>query len=230
MAKNRALFLGFALIAAFALVFILVYFGFVSSWDVSAFIAINQTFNMPALNGFFVALSLYGREYFWIPVVAILWIFGKEREKKAALMLVVVFIILIAIGLSMKTVYFRERPFYTVQGAVNLMPGPPDTDSSFPSGHAIIVIGGAATVFMMLRKRYWIWAPLLAEALLVCYSRVYVGVHYPTDVLAGAFLSAGIAALVFWAIHDSKAFEMVYRLVEKPYSKTLKVIGGALKR
>ena len=136
MQNERLLILGVALVAAFLAVFALVNYGVTSSFDAAGFNLINQTLNFAPLNSFFVALSEYGREFFWIPIVAILWIFGKAREKKAALILVVVFIILIILGTLLKDGYYRARPFLSITNAIVLLP--PDTDSSFPSGHTAI--------------------------------------------------------------------------------------------
>jgi len=66
--------------------------------------------------------------------------------------------------------------------------------SSFPSGHAATALAGAVVVSYLARRA----APfLLAFAVLIAYSRIYVGDHYPTDVLAGAAIGvvAGVAAV-----------------------------------
>ena len=67
----------------------------------------------------------------------------------------------------------------------------PATDFSYPSGHALIVSVGAIIVLMTLP--YYVSIPLFVEALIVSYSRVYVGVHWPLDVLSGWILGIAIA-------------------------------------
>jgi undecaprenyl-diphosphatase len=64
--------------------------------------------------------------------------------------------------------------------------------SSLPSGHATTAFAGAGVLAYLWRR--W-WPAFLVAAALVAYSRLYVGVHYPTDVLAGAAIGAA-AALV----------------------------------
>ncbi|MGC8516483.1 MAG: phosphatase PAP2 family protein [Candidatus Acidifodinimicrobium sp.] len=205
--------IGISLVVFFFVVFALVYFGISSSFDNSLFNLINQRWNVASLNKFFEYASIYGRTYFWIPIVAILWIFGSRDYKKTALMMAIVFIIIIIVGLTIKAVYFRPRPFTSIASALVLLPKP--TDSSFPSGHALIVIGGATVALLMLKKRYSL--PLLAEALIVSYSRIYTGMHYPTDVIAGAFLGAGIAVLSVVYIERTRIFYSLFKLINNIY-------------
>ena len=212
--------IGIGLVVLFFVVFALVYFGISSSFDNSLFNLINQRWNSPSLNKFFEYASMYGRTYFWIPVVAILWIFGSKDYKKAALMMAIVFIIIIIVGLTIKAVYFRPRPFTSIASALVLLPKP--TDSSFPSGHALIVIGGATVALLMLKKRYSL--PLLAEALIVSYSRVYTGVHFPTDVIAGALLGAGIAVLTFIYLEKTRLFDSLFKLINNVYYEIVGIV------
>ena len=65
-------------------------------------------------------------------------------------------------------------------------------DFSFPSGHTGSSFAAAVVLFYRMPKKYGI--PALVLAVLISLSRVYVGVHYPTDILAGALIGAGIAA------------------------------------
>ncbi len=222
MVNRKVLYSGVILTLLFGVVFLLVNFKISYNFDVSLFRLINEKMNVPALDSFFGGISIYGRAYFWVPVVALMWILGtvfkNEKAKKGALMLAVVFIIIIIIGLTLKAVYYRPRPFLTLSNVLVLVPK--DFDSSFPSGHALIVAGGAAAAFFFLRKRYSI--PLIVEAALVCYSRVYVGVHYPTDVLAGVLLGVAIAFITYSVLNKNKYFEDVFRGIDNIQTKVLK--------
>lgn len=221
MKKEHLFIAGAVAILVFVVIFLLVNYGISTGFDDAAFVFINQTLNISSLNSLFIVIAEYGREYFWIPVIVLLWIFGKEREKKAALVITLVFIVLVVIGLTLNTIYYRARPSLTLSNVILLIP--PGTDSSFPSGHALITMGGATVALLMLRKRYSV--PLLIEALLVCYSRIYVGVHYPMDVLGGAFLGAGIALIMTALLLDSKKFANAYKTIYGVYNKALKQIG-----
>ncbi len=80
--------------------------------------------------------------------------------------------------------YFRERPFIALEG-VNRLIGAPLTPKSLPSDHTSMAFAIAVTV-VLLHPR--LGAALLLAALAVAFGRVYVGVHYPSDVLAGMFV------------------------------------------
>ncbi|MEV7956854.1 phosphatase PAP2 family protein [Streptomyces sp. NPDC087532] len=93
-----------------------------------------------------------------------------------------------------KSLVNEERPCRAVAGAAaSLVPCPPAGDWSFPSNHSAIA-GAAAVALAIARPRLaWLTVPL---ALLMAFSRVFVGVHYPHDVAVGLLLGAALAAVV----------------------------------
>lgn len=144
------------------------------------------------LTSIFIIATKYGREYFWIPVVGLMLIFGKRDTKFLAIELAALFIVGIVVGEALKFLMFRARPFETVAGIITRVAT--DTDSSYPSGHALIVSIGA--IFALLKFRRKSLAALLTlEAAVVCYSRVFVGMHYPLDVVSGIFLGGFIVLI-----------------------------------
>jgi membrane-associated phospholipid phosphatase len=102
---------------------------------------------------------------------------------------------------GVKLAIHRPRPYVT-HPDLRLPLGPERLDS-FPSGHAAISFAGATSVAI----DHPAWAvPAYAWAALVCYSRMYNGVHYPTDVLGGAALGVGSAFLAHWAFSGLNAY------------------------
>jgi membrane-associated phospholipid phosphatase len=159
--------------------------------DYNAFLSINNS-HSPSLNGFMIILTQYGREVFWIATIILLFLFGGWAGKKTAVIMAISMLVLIAIGSIAKDVIGRERPIIPVSD--NILAS--DKDNSFPSGHATIVSAGAAvalTLFRDTRRKLAISIGLAVEALLVCISRVYVGGHYPTDVIGGILLGVGVS-------------------------------------
>ncbi|MCX4818487.1 phosphatase PAP2 family protein [Streptomyces sp. NBC_01142] len=98
----------------------------------------------------------------------------------------------------LKSVVDEERPCRSVAGAAaSLVPCPPTGDWSFPSNHS--AIAGAAAVALALA---WPRVALLTVplAVLMAFSRVFVGVHYPHDVMAGLVLGATVTVLFVMAL------------------------------
>lgn len=219
--RKMSLITGIVFAVLFILIFVLVNYNTVYSWDKAAFNFINTGLHFQLLDGFFIAVTTYGRTFFWVPVVALLWLFGGKKGKNAATIMAIAFIFVIIVGLTLKDVYYRPRPFLSILNAIVLIPKP--SDSSFPSGHAMIVAAGAAVSFLMLKKRYSI--PLGIEAALVMFSRVYIGVHYPTDIIGGMFLGAAISLVTYSLLVDSKLYKKFFELITGVYSKVLSTIG-----
>lgn len=95
-------------------------------------------------------------------------------------------------GQVLKPLFDRARPCFTVPGVKALVPVA--HSPSFPSNHAANVFG-LACLMAMDRGGYWLWG--LPIAGLVGISRVYAGVHYPSDVLGGAVLGLMVAWIIW---------------------------------
>ncbi|MDE1854172.1 MAG: phosphatase PAP2 family protein [Thaumarchaeota archaeon] len=168
------------------------------SLDLQAALWFNNLSLGDTLNSVLVGASLYGREYFWISLVALMFLFGDRQTKMLALGLCGVFVVGVIAGEVAKDLVARARPWVYLAHLQSSQFNPPvmripfDTDFSFPSGHALIVSIGAIYSLITFRRK-WVAGLLALEAAVVCVSRVYTFEHYPTDVLGGVLLGAAIA-------------------------------------
>ena len=130
------------------------------------------------------------RRMFWIVLCVLLICFGKTRKTgvTAALSLLSGFLIT---NLLIKNAVARPRPFDTYTQIIPLITRP--KDYSFPSGHTCASFAVALVCLRMLPGKWGILAVVLAG--MIAFSRLYLGVHYPGDVLAG-FLVALITSTV----------------------------------
>ncbi len=163
----------------------------ITKWDASLFQSINNPHGK-TFSKIMVDFTKYGREVVWISVIILLAVLGKKDGRKTAVLLTIAFLILIPLGTVLKNEIDRTRP-----SSENLLVRS-EYDPSFPSGHAVIVSAGAAVLLLRFNKgKQIVFSIILGiEALLVSYSRIYVGVHYPLDVVGGILLGTGIACAV----------------------------------
>jgi membrane-associated phospholipid phosphatase len=142
-----------------------------------------------------IVITLYGREIFLPFVLILIFIFGGKNGRKTVIITGISILMLIPIVSITKDYIERPRPF--VPDLDTLMSA--DTNYSFPSGHSTLIVAGSITPLILFKgNKYTKILPivLLIDAGLVCFSRIYVGVHYPFDVLGGFFLGSGISLLI----------------------------------
>ncbi|MGH2458210.1 MAG: phosphatase PAP2 family protein [Chloroflexota bacterium] len=120
--------------------------------------------------------------------------FGSDAGKRAALAAAAALIGGLVVAFVIAHLVQVPRPF--VAHHVDLLIQHSATDSSFPSDHATASFAVASTA--LARRMPWRW-PLLIAAALVAIARVYVGVHYPLDVIVGALIGTGFA-IALWRL------------------------------
>lgn len=202
---NKIFFLTFFCFGSFILLSFIVmnksndiYIDNLINFDKSLFIAINEFHvKLPAeLDQFMIVITLYGRELFLPFVLGLIFIFGGKNGKKAVVIAAISILILIPIVSITKDYIERPRPFVpNLETLVSV----DTTNYSFPSGHSTLIVAGCVTILVLFKgNKYTKILPILLviDAGLVCFSRIYVGVHYPFDVLGGFFLGSGISFLI----------------------------------
>lgn len=168
-------------------------------FDTQLFLAINGWHN-ETWDGIMWWIS--GKTTWWPFYLLILGYLGwKNRGHLVFMLLFIGLIITMADQTSVhlfKNVFQRLRPCHqpTLEGMVHLVNQKCGGLYGFISSHAANSFGVAMLVLLWLRKR-WATAVMLSWALLIAYSRVYLGVHYPGDVLAGALWGAACGWLIY---------------------------------
>lgn len=143
----------------------------------------------------------YGLFAFGALFVAVWWRSRGQGDSRAvALAVLAPLVTALAYVASelVKSAVDEERPCRAVAGAAaSLIPCPATGDWSFPSNHSVIAGAAAVALAMALPRLALLTVPL---ALLMAFSRVFVGVHYPHDVALGLVLGASLAALAVLAL------------------------------
>jgi undecaprenyl-diphosphatase len=172
---------------------------FLNHLDTALFLFFNRDLACPVLDPFFTTIT-NGR--FWIIPGLLMATAFVLKERKAALWALIMAAITVALSdqitcAIIKPLVHRLRPCnpsVMIEGGRFLLGL--KTSLSFPSAHAANWFA-QAMLFTLLYPRRGFWFFLCAAA--VAYSRIYVGVHYPIDVLGGAVLGVVIGAAVFFA-------------------------------
>ncbi|MFP7486440.1 undecaprenyl-diphosphatase [Priestia filamentosa] len=147
-----------------------------------------------------------------------IWIFGGENHKHTVFWAGVTGVLALVVNATIAHFYFEPRPF--VSHAVNVLT-PHDADASFPSDHTT---GAFALSFAILLSHKRIGSALVAFALLTGFSRIYVGHHYPFDVL-GSIIVAIVISLIVYAVRPklegiSGFFIRIYNKIPRPAKAT----------
>lgn len=154
-----------------------------------------QTLHTPMLDRFFSTITHLGDAgILWILLAVILLVIPKTRKVGAAIAIALVIDLILCNGI-LKNLVARTRPF-DINETVSLLIKAP-TDFSFPSGHTAASFAAVAALFFSKEK--WMWKVFGVIAIVIAFSRMYLYVHYPTDVLGGIFIGV-FAGFAGWYI------------------------------
>ncbi len=156
----------------------------------------NRWGALRAVGTLFRWISRLGDGAFWYGLMAALSLFGGPRGLRATATMAVAGLLALGLYRLLKNLTRRPRPFRSIDGIVAHLP--PLDEFSFPSGHTL-----QAVSFSLVACAWFpvLILPLLVFTLLVAASRIVLGLHYPSDVLA----AAGIGLLLGGAVLTASA-------------------------
>lgn len=190
-------------------------FALITNWDISVLLKIQDLIKCEFLDFLVPIITLFGEDgIFWISVSIILICFRKTRKIGFSVGCALLLGLIFGNGILKPTVA-RIRP-YNLPGMEQIRDSlliAPLSDFSFPSGHTLACFE-AATVLFLKDKRMGI--PALGIAISVAFSRLYLFVHYPTDVIAGALLG------IMFGLLGCIIIDTIYKKFEKKEMREIK--------
>ncbi|WP_442600567.1 undecaprenyl-diphosphatase [Paenibacillus sp. KN14-4R] len=181
--------------------------------DYNGFELINNLSQTISFLNPFMKFLAGSAEYLFYAAVIIYWFTRTDKNRR------MIFIALLsaAIGLGISVLlgdfFYRDRPF-VAHNVFQLIPHA--INASFPSDHATASFAIAMSIWLYRRKEGWAW---LALATAISFSRVWVGVHYPLDVISGMVNGVLCALLINYIFSKwlpaKKLFELIFKIYDK---------------
>lgn len=166
-------------------------FNMLQNFDLMLLEWISNNLHNPILDKIFIVLTTLGDNgLIWI-IIALLLLVTKKYRKAGFLILCALLLNLILVNGLLKNIVQRTRPFDAVPTVQLLISKP--SSFSFPSGHTSSAFA-AVGIISSLMKKYRLY--FIALAILIAFSRMYLFVHYPTDIIGGAMMGIICAKVV----------------------------------
>lgn len=157
-----------------------------------------QAIRFEFLDKLMVAITTLGNEgIIWIIIGVAMLFFKKYRRTGVAVLLGLIFGLVLG-NWTIKNIVARPRPCALAEIEL-IIPYP--SEYSFPSGHTLSSFIAATCVYLR-NKKFGVWAYVLAS--LIALSRLYLYVHFPTDIIGGILLGIALAHLAVWITQKPK--------------------------
>lgn len=165
---------------------------FIREIDQWMLLFIQEHMRADFLDGFWKGITFLGEKgWFWIALSVVLLCRKKTRRAGTASLLSLLGSFLIT-NLLLKNLIARPRPYQEMEALILLIEKP--WDYSFPSGHTSASFASALACYQMLPKPYG--AALIVLAAMIAFSRLYLGAHYPTDIIGGFLTAFAVSTFV----------------------------------
>lgn len=161
------------------------------------------------LNPIMIFFAKY-MKYFLLFGIIMYWFTRKRENRIMIISSIFAFVVAEVFGAIAGAIHSNHQPFAELSN-VNQLIGHA-IDNSFPSDHAIEFFSICITFLLFKKNLRYVW---LAIAILVSISRVWVGVHYPADILVGAILGIIGAALCYWIIPQLNVIKKLLDIYEQ---------------
>jgi undecaprenyl-diphosphatase len=152
-------------------------------------------------------------EYLFFVGILFYWFFKKSQNRRMVVEACISACIALGINAVIGMLFYRDRPF--VAHHVNWLI-PHVKNASFPSDHATAAFVIATAIWIWRKRDGWIWLFLAAA---VALSRVWTGVHYPLDVVAGMVIGVSIALIVHNSLKRWEALNKFALFLLNTYEK-----------
>ncbi len=160
---------------------------------------LNFFFHLSQANPWLASLAVFFSNYvvYLLPVIVAIYVFYTEKKsyRKVAYVTCVVIAAVGATNLVLKHIFSISRPFVTL----NYVPLAQIASLSFPSAHATLAGALFVATWLSLSKHQWFTWLVGILCLCIGISRIMLGVHYPSDILAG-FLWGGLASYIGYKV------------------------------
>ncbi len=161
------------------------------------------------LNPIMIFFAKY-MKYFLLFGIIMYWFTRKRENRIMIISSMFAFVVAEVFGAIAGAIHSNNQPFAELSN-VNQLIGHA-IDNSFPSDHAIEFFSICITFLLFKKNLRYVW---LAIAILVSFSRIWVGVHYPADILVGAILGIIGAALCYWIIPQLNVIKKLLDIYEQ---------------